>query len=94
MNLWCYGFACDERPGDLSTNTGRLLTVVAALVANCGVAPAGHHGLLTKDVAVLGFPSLTGYQGQPRGWLEVAVSVSRVLAAARAVMKLRAACAR
>ena len=33
MNLWCYGFACDEQSGDLSTNTGRLLTVVAALVA-------------------------------------------------------------
>jgi len=33
MNLWCYGFACDERPGDLSTNAGRLFTVAAALVA-------------------------------------------------------------
>ena len=33
MNLWCFGFACDEQPGDLSTNTGRLLTVAAALVA-------------------------------------------------------------
>jgi len=31
MNLWCYGFACDEQPGDVSTNTGRLLTVGAAL---------------------------------------------------------------
>jgi hypothetical protein len=32
MNLWCYAFACDERPGDLATDAGRLFTVAASLV--------------------------------------------------------------
>jgi hypothetical protein len=31
MNVWCYAFACDDAPGTLPTNAGRVLTAVAAI---------------------------------------------------------------